>query len=289
MKIRLNQLRSIIREEVEKSLSEMSLAAIVDDPVDMRDDKSDTQIYAGVKKFHKTDQFKAKAEAAFRTCPFPVYIVPVTESLPSDRVKIYGPDEGLKLLKKFGIKYDLEDLASKLKEGGVVFLNSSMTLRKSMWPTPWMMIHAFVDNDNGPFEAYSAKVIDILEDAMSPNENGKSMSQLDIVRRCTMASARNFPWRGKSRGGPDESVVHIMTDLVAELVTQEIATTNGVQFITDDSDEWRRRNPSSPPGPKTTEKVKKIQSAIKALDLKQKFFDMIRGKVILVQTGNTGV
>jgi hypothetical protein len=25
------------------------------------------------------------------------------------------------------------------------------------------------------------------------------------------------------------------------------------------------------------------------LDLKQKFFDMIRGKVILVQTGNTGV
>ncbi len=293
MKIRLSQLRSIIKEEVSRILSEVPLEDITP-VIDARDDKSDEKLYTGVKKFHKTDQYKAKAEAAFRTWPFPVYIIPVVGRNKSyNRTTIYEADEGIEILRRLNLNYDLEDLTKKLAEGGTVFLNSSTVLAKGQLPTPWMMIHALFDetgSGNGPFTRMAQEVFDLVEKTSAPDADGKSISSANLVRRMTMGSARNA-FEKKNPSDEDKTILQSDSDIAAELATQAVITTSGVRFITDDGDEWKNRNRhadskgANPPLERTSAKLRKLKADIDALNLKERVFNLLRGKVVWINTG----
>lgn len=280
MRITIGQLRRIIKEEVSRSISEAPLA---DDGIlpmiDIRKDTTERPHWMGkpatprsVDRFHRSPEFKAKAERTFGNFPMPVYVIPaVVESrnsvLGMDRTVVMDPERGLDFLQKSGSTADLEHLRGELGKGAVVFLNMSSHLAKGFLPTPWMMVHAIFDDDYaGVLDQEKNDIFDLISEL--------KITEGQLMGRMTMKSARDGTI---TRGAPD--------DMISELMTQAIVSKDGVRFIMSDDDPlWKGKNPLNP---ETTEKMMKLKSAIDAMDLKGKFFKAISGKVVSVSVGTS--
>jgi len=313
MKITVSQLRRIIKEEISRVMIEAPLEDIT--PA-IHEPGTPEKNRKAVAKFSSTPAFKAKAKAAFRTWPQPVYMVPATVvarqnsmiPISSDRSHVYEAEEGLDILKSFKLDYEFDKLKDALAQGGTVFINGSAEMGKDLWPTPWMMIHAVFDAANPPRDA--GTMINQVYSAIELAAAG--MAQQDIVRRMTMGSARGLPW-GKNKR-PREFQANILdadSDLAAELITQALITTSGVEFITRDwleakgvdfgqgeeaeatraaeidrrSAIWKPRSASgSLPNAKNDNKMNALKAALDALNLKERFINMVKGKVVFIGT-----
>ena len=260
MRLTIGQFRRIIREEIENAITEAPLADILP-AADVRDDKSSPN--RQIDRFHRTPLYKAKAANTFKEFPFPVYIVPVTvdQSISAawERVHEMTPDEAFKFLESSGTQYDLEHLRRELASGAAIFLSmSTSTLTKGFLPTPWMIVHAFLDSQEQPvlrqeFENLFSLVYDDL-----------GISVRSLALRMTTGSARE----GKI-------VLDSDADPIAELMTQAIVDKRGVTFT------WRgkREQPEE-----IAEMMEHLKSQIDAMNLKNKFYAGVQGKVFAIQT-----
>jgi hypothetical protein len=286
--------RSIILAEERTpaaSMNQMAYAATLP-TVDAREDKSDEKVIQKVKRFHGKE-FGKKAAGVFKLFPQEVYVVPVVAEGRSNRVlgglrvKIYEPEAGIALLRDLGLKYDLDSLGSKLASGATVFLNINEAIEKGLLPTPWMMIHAVFDSDqNGSsLDAIYSNITNQVFEIMQKS----GLSNNKIAFRSTMASARNLPWGGnKYKDDYAKSIIDTEFDLPAELITQSIVSSKGLDFILDaDHPQWaaRDQNRGNKPNSEISGKIAQLKADIDALDLKNRFHKSTAGKVIAVGTG----
>jgi len=258
MKIRLSHLRRLINEELNQAFAGITPA------VDTRPDKSDVKGARELSRFHDTPLFKTKAANTFKEFPFPVYIVPVVvegrgNSITISRDRVMSPDEGLDILRRAGMNYDLDRLRKELDAGATVFLNMGERLLKGNLPTPWMIVHALFDSAaSGAAIGMQGEFGDIFDLVYEEFE----LTSGQITRRMTMASARN----GTMTPGSDD-------DPIAELITQAIVDKRGVTFT------WRGKGPQPE---EVAQKMSELKSRIDAMDLRNKFYAAISGKVIAV-------
>jgi hypothetical protein len=165
MKITLKQLKSLIRE--------MAFGGVVGNIVNTTPrDKSGRRFrdYKGhfrpLKKYHSSKLYKKNAEYIFKNFYSNIWIVPTfnrKDRYPV-RVKTLSLQEAESTLLQSGIglkpediengmtpssrneNYRLENIKNHLDSGGCIIISNSESLEKNFWPSPWMILHAIIDD-----------------------------------------------------------------------------------------------------------------------------------------------
>lgn len=207
------------------------------------------------------------------------YILPVTVEKRYDvritgRVKRYDIMEAEKYLSKTSVNID--DVLSKLESGATVIASEATHLLKLALPTPWMIIHAIFDNDKDTVggDGYFGEEFWAIKDFLTEDfwdlddwsefqpENNEKWKNM-IRNSLTMKSAKLY-------NNPNERPPAV-DDRVAEIMTQEVATSTGFHVnIPDDLDEVDK------------EKLRDLVKLVKSLSLREKMADYIRGKLVVV-------
>lgn len=263
MKMKLSELRKVIRQV----LSEMPFREVLPSAnISSKNDQPESgpSSFRAVDRFHRTPQFQKKAIAAFRGLPIEAYFLPIKidKNLPflqDTRLTVEKPAKGIRLLKQIGADVDFEDLQAKLAGGATVFLSFVEKLQAGLLPTPWMTIHAMLDNSeaegNSVLDALRYKIQDWIEEE-EPYTDDDELQEI-----MTMGSARSGLLRGAAT-----------SDIISELMTQEIATRRGIVFAY-----------PSDMDPEKKEKFMNLEKFIKSLDIKSKFSKVVGGKLVFVQ------
>lgn len=266
------------KDEIETWLSDMGLAeggflnemplADIESVSDFADDEIDDKKRSRLQHFFSVASYRDKAIRLYRNLPIPIYIVPVATEHAFDpydeRLNISKkPKKQLEYLTKTaGITPDrAKELVSALKKGAAVFVVTQTDLRKDFLSTPWMIVHALLDNYDGLLGGLVDDVAEVIGGRQynwgQRRKKWKSPTADDIVhwsQYLTMKSAR----RGK---------INTADDLAAEILTQAIVTKQGFRY-------------REPEDPEMQEKLARIADIVsRARDI---FVSKISGKVIEV-------
>jgi hypothetical protein len=274
MKITINELKTLVRKAI-RQINEAPFAG-VEPMVASRTDvgrykdwmERETGMNADPKaidKFHRTSLFQKKAEWAFAGFNIPIYIIPnvgeyyLNYSNNDSRVQFFSKEKLKKIVEKSNSQIDLQKVFSNLDAGACYILSSINFLAKGGLPTPWMIIHAILDNGQGEdsISNYNLppgleKIYEISQDIYFMIEDGELIFEKDQER----TNAKNL---GEAQD---------TGDLVAEILTQEIATKSGLQIkmLGNEQDEiWQN-----------------VLDKIKSVNMKKLMEDSIKGKIIMV-------
>ena len=309
MRITVRQLRRIIKEEL-NSLDQMAWAGnlpIVDaqGTVDPQDDdprfKEPRLSLKAVDKFHSNPLFAKKATAAFKDYKTPIWILPVKINhksskfwQPTEEGRRYDifddPNLAVEALRGGGVpEPTLQQIHGILSNGGTVIANVAAGLRTNFFPTPWMMIHAIFDSEKIKFfddvyqNVYKMLFTDPISVPTPKNPDRKlTISTSMLPPLMTMRSAR----KGKI-------TPHSPEDVVAEMLTQEMVTTRGVHF--NEPESTMRNYFTTARGMEFSDSTRNLYNAvgerleevkvyIKSQNLKERFDDLIAGKLIVLET-----
>jgi hypothetical protein len=232
MRINESRIRQIIREEVESAVDEMAHAGTFE-PEQSPDtnrvsfqygnqpdnDSAATLLKhrSAAEKFARSGRFKTLAEKHLANIPHSVWFAPligsyreVWDNAEGTRMKVMPVKKGLELLKSLGYK-GIDGVGSS----DVVVLYTSATAGSNptdpILATPWMIFHAMFDNmDNNLCPSYVKLYDRMIEDDLP------DMDVMKLAAGLTMKSAR-------------EGWVRAPTDLIAEMMCQELLTSQGLQ------------------------------------------------------------
>lgn len=132
-------------------------------------------------------------------------------------------------------------------------------LQPGLLPTPWMTIHAMLDNNEAEGDSVLDSLRYTIQDWIEEEEPYTDNDEFQEIM--TTGSARGGFLRGQA-----------INDIVSELMTQEIATRRGVFFVY-----------PSDMDPEKKEKFMNLEKFIKSLDIKSKFSKVVGGKLVFVQ------
>lgn len=253
----MRTLRRLIREY----LDEMAYGGMIDGTVSA----TGGEVKKKIEKFHQTPLYMKKATSTFKNFPFDVWIQPVDTSDLDDFDNFLGvgteDSHRINIMdlsdltsQKGDLPIDIEKISAVVKGGGCVILSAVGGLTSGFLPTPWMIVHALFDSEDtgtGEHSEFSAIAFELEEYIETLFDEAHK-----IVPYMTMASARN-----KAMNGPN--------DITAELCTQEVVTTAGVNF-------------KESKKPLRAEKLAKIKEKIKSYGLRDMVFNALRGKIIAI-------
>lgn len=228
--VRTNMLRRFVRAVL---MREAPLADVL--PYATKDlsdvDPSDDLLRRGqtqTRKFFATKKFRDDAIKAYRNLSVPIYVVPVfsTRSTAGLRSALENESDVPKQLDR--LIYSLEKIAELrevLRAGAAIFLVGSHVIEKGFLPTPWMIVHAMVD------QSVFEEARDIAPvDGMLRSEVRSLLESVRLemrVQNWNLASMfRDILTMGSARDGAIQNV----DDAAAEIVTQSILTANGFDF-----------------------------------------------------------
>lgn len=224
--------------------------------------KDNRQLYsdrqAQVDTFFSTPKFKNDAIKAFQLFSTPVYFIPAYSINMSDygaeRVRrISGQKEQENALQEFSLaKPEIQKMLSALESGASVIVSGADRLRKGFLPTPWMTIHALLDNQgelDSALDQLVRKVSSLLKKHFKDGDR-----VLDAA--LTMKSARN-------------NSINTVSDAACEIICQSIVTKAGFVFIQNESPELNALFHE------ITELVKPARSMME---------DFMKGNIILIAT-----
>jgi len=230
MKITVRKLRRAISEAIR--LSEAPLADISsfvksiergDEEEDVHDDER--KLDKTLTKFFKSPSYKKLAIKTYKNLSVPIHIVPYGDSLVGvDRlITIREPAKVEVFLSSQTISYSrderaildpesIKSIVEKVARGDSVWFVCNNDFSPGAIPSPWMTVHAMFDADS----SLSPQLYDIFEkietffdDVMFADTYAKGVLTMKSGRDGTILSER---------------------DAAAEVMCQQILTTNGFQF-----------------------------------------------------------
>lgn len=242
MKIALSKLRSIIRETINEApladedpivipTREQLPSSAVTSRKRTKDGSSREEMSSSQRKklerFYSTPKYAKDARRYFSNVDVNVHILTRPGSdrsaftpsggLGSIRYETFEPQRAGAVLKRIGYSdIDLIDrMVGYLKKGDCVLVPMAAGIPADFWPTPWMTVHAAVDNDRGVLSSISLeisrgdyKINYFVEDDGIDQQ---------VIEALTMKSAR-------------EDKILVPEDFFAEVITQEILTKGGFKF-----------------------------------------------------------
>jgi len=279
MKIRLSELRRMIRQVIVESndeLNEMPFKAVTKTLVQpgaekfMVDPKKER--LRKVKKFHSGSKFKKDAEWAFRFFDQDIIVVPLfpnhymnpeKRTAFHDKTNAMGGAAVLDVMIKNGHIPDDPDVIPELKSaldgGATVVFTKSTGVGTGIMPSVWMIFHAMFDSD------IIHEEIDPIKEQLIPLVN--RMWSLSGAKYLTMGSTRS------------EDGISDAPNAVSEIMTQAALDSRGFNFKLPD--------PKSPNAEEITNILNEIKDVLKDLRVNvHKIMSNKKGKIIVVSTAN---
>jgi len=290
VKIKLSELRSLIRSSV---ISEAPLAGI--EPAGEEDwtKGMDSKTIARfknydvptvqkdreeVKKFFNNENFRSSAIKLYKNLSVPIYVVPAFTwfaagrgSKFDDRGRIkrtYERSEDASILAGFGVPPEkIVALEEARKQGAAIFVPLVENLEKGFLSTPWMIIHAMIDEstESSVMGKYVSEIVYLFLEGEDFDGQIKSKKQEryfnhllpGVISSLTMKSARVYKFKGRS-----------LYDIAAEILTQAILDTRGFHYNKTGDQE-------------IDSLLAKISDLVSTA--RKDFEDAIRGKVIVIE------
>jgi hypothetical protein len=279
MKIRLSELRRMIRQVIVESndeLNEMPFKAVTKTLVQpgaekfMVDPKKER--LRKVKKFHSGSKFKKDAEWAFRFFDQDIIVVPLfpnhymnpeKRTAFHDKTNVMGGTAVLDVMINKGIIPDdpdvIPELRSALDGGATVVFTKSTGVGRGIMPSVWMIFHAMFDSN-------------IIHDKIDPIKK----QLIPLVNRMWSLSGAKYLTMGSTRS---EDGISDAPNAVSEIMTQAALDSRGFNFKLPD--------PKSPNAEEITNILNEIKDVLK--DLREnvhKIMSNKKGKIIVVSTAN---
>lgn len=282
MKIRLSELRKLIREAVESDLEEMALASIGKTTRDPRNksgqkgtfDKPETdEDYRKIDRFHQTPKYKKGLEKSLEGISVPVHVIPVytVKSALGSRTRVMKFDDVAQVISKAG--YDPEEMRKKVAAGESVILSNSRELVKGFLPFSTTLIHAFFDDGgNSPPANAALEVVRHIGDLINGLKDA-GIGTSDAIRG--LYSTLSVFSAVQNLIGLDA-----VTDWAAELCTDAVrkGTVKPREYKNDKlpQDQINLINKAG----------KDLYDFINGLGVRKILEDYLRGKVVSVDTAN---
>ena len=279
MKIRLSELRRMIRQVIVESndeLNEMPFKAVTKTLVQpgaekyMVDPKKER--LRKVKKFHSGSKFKKDAEWAFRFFDQDIIVVPLFPNHymnPGKRVAFHDKTNEMGgsavldvMIEKGHIPNDpdvIPELKSALDGGATVVFTKSTGVGRGIKPSVWMIFHAMFDSEVVHEE------IDPIKKQLEP-----------LVGRLWDLSGTKYLTMGSTKS---EEGISDSSNAVAEIMTQAALDRRGFNFKLPD--------PGHPKAEEITDLLNSIKDVLK--DLRTNVHRIMynkKGKVVVVNTAN---
>jgi len=237
-----------------------------------------------LKKFHSSKKFLKSAKHVFEDFPQDIYILPIAADFPyMGRVGVYDREEAIKELEYLmsededneweeppieGI--NLDEISDKLSQGATIIASFTNSLTKGFLSSPWMIIHAILDNSGQSNSDIIADMAKSVADILYKNDIYVGHPLLKCL---TMKSARD-----RDIGSED--------DAAAEIITQEIATRRGFYWrMTPAIEKEIVDLGKSPEECKSI--LLQIEDLLKSSGMKQNFISALQsvsGKLVIVDT-----
>jgi hypothetical protein len=279
MKIRLSELRRMIRQVIVESndeLNEMPFKAVTKTLVQpgaekfMVDPKKER--LRKVKKFHSGSKFKKDAEWAFRFFDQDIIVVPLfpnhymnpeKRTAFHDKTNVMGGPAVLDAMIKNGHIPDDPDVIPELKSaldgGATVVFTKSTGVGTGIMPSVWMIFHAMFDSD-------------IIHEEIDPIKK----QLIPLVNRMWSLSGAKYLTMGSTRS---EDGISDAPNAVSEIMTQAALDSRGFNFKLPD--------PKSPNAEEITNILNEIKDVLKDLRVNvHKIMSNKKGKIIVVSTAN---
>ena len=284
MRITVRHLRRIIKEELDQAYAG-NLPAYNTEKDEEKDKDDPTHSFKTIEKFHTSPMFSGKAINAFKHFKTPIWILPVKVydvargEIADDfrRTEVYDDLTKIKnVLSNGGYPQETIDRVQEIvSSGGTVMISSIGRMVKGRLPSPWMLIHSLFDigDDMAGFFRTTFKMIErnLFNFINKPNQKRFFTGPEFVKKFLTMGSART----GQLSDSPD--------DIISEIMTQELTTTKGFNFK--DPNEVYEESSGEVPLEYYEEmfnRLKIIKEKLAAENLKQKFDEMIAGKLITI-------
>lgn len=284
MKIRLSELRKLIREAIESDLEEMALASVgktARDPRNKSDqkgtfDKPETdEDYRRIDRFHQTPKYKKGLEKSLAGFSVPVHVIPVytVKSALGRRTRVMEFDDQVaQVISDAG--YDPKEMRKKVAAGESVILSNSRELVKGFLPFSTTLIHAFFDDTgNSPPANTALNVVRHIGDLINGLKDagvGTSEAIRGLYSTLSVFSAV------QNLIGLDA-----ITDWAAELCTDAVRKGNTVK-----PREYKNDKMSPDQVDLINDAGKDLYDFVNGLDVRKTLEDYIRGKVVSVDTAN---
>jgi len=279
MKIRLSELRRMIRQVIVESndeLNEMPFKAVTKTLVQpgaekfMVDPKKER--LRKVEKFHSGSKFKKDAEWAFRFFDQDIIVVPLfpdhymnpeKRTAFHDKTNVMGGTAVLDVMINKGIIPDdpdvIPELRSALDGGATVVFTKSTGVGTGIMPSVWMIFHAMFDSD-------------IIHEEIDPIKK----QLIPLVNRLWNLSGAKYLTMGSTKS---EDGISDAPNAVSEIMTQAALDSRGFNFKLPD--------PKSPNAEEITNILNEIKDVLKDLRVNvHKIMSNKKGKIIVVSTAN---
>lgn len=234
MIITLGALRRLI-------LSEAPLAAIEEPGVDAdHNDPAKSKKKREVQRFFKSKKFADDAIRLYRNLAVPIYLIPLWSSQNTAFTNANRThDVTTKELIAGGVSPErAQEIEREVSKGACALVVAASVLLKGGLPTPWMIVHAIIDNinDSGDHMSFAGTPLDAsrreiqralwkLDGSKSPDgfqpfypDDPESYPQFRaFLGALSMRSARTLQ-------------INSVTDAVAEILTQALITRQGFSY-----------------------------------------------------------
>lgn len=292
MKITNNDLKKIIKESLKRlSLQEAPFAGIEPMMLQRKDTDQSYENWAddtqgmnanpkSIDKFYRTPSYEKKANWAFAGYSIPIYIIPHVGTsqflglyLDNPRLQFFSRETFEEIVNESDVEIDVQKVFSNLDNGACYIISSSDYLSRGGLPTPWMIFHAmfdaqqnqFVDEDGSmDWETFDVNG-NYPKDLRKIYEIGLKIESLLLQKYGIMGIGQEAQKRTNLKNVDERTSSN---DIVAELITQELATSSGllIKEVGDSDDKlW-----------------KNIQKKLKLANLKKVMEKAIQGQIIMV-------
>jgi hypothetical protein len=279
MKIRLSELRRMIRQVIVESndeLNEMPFKAATKTLVQPGAEEymidPEKERLRKVEKFHSGSKFKKDAEWAFRFFDQDIIVVPLFPNHymdPKKRVAFHdrknvmgGPAVLDAMIKNGHIPDDpdvIPELRSALDGGATVVFTKSTGVGRGIMPSVWMIFHAMFDSD-------------VVHEEIDPIKK----QLIPLVNRLWNLSGAKYLTMGSTKS---EDGISDAPNAVSEIMTQAALDSRGFNFKLPD--------PKSPNAEEITNILNEIKDVLKDLRVNvHKIMSNKKGKIIVVSTAN---
>jgi hypothetical protein len=279
MKIRLSELRRMIRQVIVESndeLNEMPFKAATKTLVQPGAEEymidPEKERLRKVEKFHSGSKFKKDAEWAFRFFDQDIIVVPLFPNHymdPKKRVAFHdrknvmgGPAVLDAMIKNGHIPDDpdvIPELRSALDGGATVVFTKSTGVGRGIMPSVWMIFHAMFDSD-------------VVHEEIDPIKK----QLIPLVNRLWSLSGAKYLTMGSTKS---EDGISDAPNAVSEIMTQAALDSRGFNFKLPD--------PKSPNAEEITNILNEIKDVLKDLRVSvHKIMSNKKGKIIVVSTAN---
>lgn len=217
MKMKILEFRCMIRS----ILSEAPLADVYPPSMDSNinyEPEGDKRGKEPVRKFFSTPKFAADAKKIFSLWSIPVYLVPAYKTQISDygftrHKRVTDTASQAEVLRdlRFSEK-EIDKLLIELKKGACIIVTTASRLVKNFLPSPWMTIHALLDDQRDQPSPLSTMVENVYNVLISAFESSNELNHV-----LTMKSART-------------NNLNSMNDAAAEIICQAGLTSSGFRY-----------------------------------------------------------